>query len=130
MVYSATMRSGLAFILAVMLSLNAAYAASVGMCDALEHSSSHAEHFGHHSHEHGDDHDHDVPQLGADGMDKVNSIGDHHHDHAHPSFSSILPNIVSVTPLSGCSLLVAAPVGTFISAPQSLPDHPPGANLA
>jgi len=50
------MRIFISFILAIMLSLNAAYAASVGVCDALEHTSSQAAHFGHHSHEHSDDH--------------------------------------------------------------------------
>lgn len=106
-----------------MLSLNAAYAASVGVCDALEHESNHAAHFGHHSHEHGDDHE--ASSSGADGEDKMQ-----YHDHAHPCFSSILPDIVSVMPLSGSSPLVATPAGIFVSAPQVLLDRPPRAALA
>jgi len=50
----------LAFLLAVLLSLNAAAAAVAGVCDVLEHTSNHVTHFGHHNHEHDDDHDHDV----------------------------------------------------------------------
>lgn len=40
-----------------MLSLNAAYAV-VEVCDALEHTSGHTAHSGHHNHEHSDDHVH------------------------------------------------------------------------
>lgn len=130
MVYSDAMRTGLAFILAIVLSLNAAYAASVGICDALEHSTSHAAHFGHHSHEHDDHPVHVEARVSADEADKAHPAGEHHHDHAHPGFSSIPQGIVSVTPLTGCNLLVAAPVGTYASAAQSPPYHPPRATFA
>src|SRR3989338_10086218 len=94
------MRIFISFILAIMLSLNAAYAASVGVCDALEHTSSHAAHFGHHSHEHSDDHVHDEPAVDADGASNVPAVGDHHHAHVHPSFSAILPDIIGIMPLT------------------------------
>lgn len=124
------MRTCLVFLLAIMFSLNAAYAASVGICDALEHTSSQAAHLGQHSHEHSDGHAHDDPQVNAGEADKVTSISDHHHSHVHPSFSSILPNILGVMPLIGRSPMVAAPADTFLSAPQTPPARPPRATLA
>jgi hypothetical protein len=109
-------------ILALVLSLNAAYAASVGICDAMEQTPTHPSHIGHHSHEHSDDHN---PPSSVDEDGSA-----HHHDHAHPGFFSMVPNIVSVTPLPGCGLMIAAPAGTFVSAPQFLFEHPPKATLA
>ena len=124
------MRTCFSFLLAIMLSLNAAYAASVGVCDALEHTSSHAVHFGHHSHEHSDDHAHEDPSDNPDGAGKASTVGDHHHNHVHPSFSSILTGIVGVMPLTGRSPMVAIPTGAFVSAPQALPARPPRATPA
>jgi len=124
------MRTYLAFLLAIMLSLNAAYAASVGVCDALEHTSNHAAHFGHHSHEHGDDHVHDEPAVDADGVGNVPAVGDHHHAHVHAAFSCLLSGAIDVMPLEGCSPLIETLAGTFISAPQALIEHPPRAALA
>ncbi len=124
------MRNCLTFILAAMLSLNTAYAAVVGVCDALEHTSSHDAHLGHHSHEHSDDHAHDGPQVGADEAGKVSSASDHCHNHVHPSFSSILPGIIGVMPLTGRSPMVAAPAVAFVSVPQTPPARPPRATLA
>jgi len=121
------MRTYLAFILAIMLSLNAAYAATVGVCDALEHTTNQAAHFGHHSHEHSDDHAHDEP---ADGGSNVPAVSDHHHAHVHAAFSCLLSDTIHVTPLKGCSPLVASPASTFISAPQALIEHPPRVALA
>lgn len=114
------MRTCLVFILAIMLSLNAAYAAAAGVCDVFEQTHGHALHFGHHSHEHGDGHD-----AHSDGAGEV-----HCHDHAHSGFSSILPGIVGVMPLTGCSPLVALPPAAFISAPQAPIDLPPRATPA
>jgi len=122
------MRIYLSFILAIMLSLNAAYAAAVGICDVLGHSSNHAAHFGHHSHEHSDDRA--AQPTGQDQDGKVSPLGNQLHDHAHPGFSSILPGIISVMPLTECSPLVAAPANSFVSVPQTLPDRPPRATLA
>jgi len=118
----------LSFILAIMLSLNAAYTAAAGICDVLEHSSNHAAHFGHHSHEHSDDRA--VQPAGQNKGDKVPPVSNQHHDHVHPGFSSILPCIISVMPLAGCSPQVAYTVSTFVSAQQALLDRPPRATLA
>lgn len=122
------MRTCLSFILAIMLSLNAAYTAAAGICDVLEHSSNHAAHFGHHSHEHSDDRA--VQPAGQDKGDKVSPVGNQHHDHADPGFSSILPGIIAVLPQTGCSLQIAASASTFVSAQQVLLDRPPRATLA
>lgn len=117
------MRTCLGFLLAIMLSLNAAYAASAGVCDALEQTQSHALHVGHHSHEHGNDHD--AQSSDADGMGKVPL-----HDHAHSSFSFLLPGIIDAEPLTGCNSLLASPASNFDSASQSSLDRPPRAVLA
>jgi len=124
------MRIFLSFILAIMFSLNAAYAASVGVCDALEHTSNHAAHFGHHSHEHSDNHVHDELAVDTDGESDIPVASDHHHAHVHAAFSCLLSDTLNVTPLEGCSLLVASPASTFISAPQALIERPPRAALA
>lgn len=122
------MRTCLSFLLAVMLSLNAAYAATVGVCDVLEHTSSQAAHLGHHSHEHNDDHD-NAP-VSADAADEGTSAVSDHHSHVHPSFSFLLPGIIDAMPLTGCNSLLASPASNFDSAPQSSLDHPPRAALA
>jgi ABC-type Zn2+ transport system substrate-binding protein/surface adhesin len=124
------MRACLVFFLALMLSLNSAYAAVMGVCDALDHTSSHDTHLGHHSHEHSDDHTHDNPTANSDEAGKTFSASDHHHDHVHPSFSYILPGIIGVMPLTGSSPIVAATTDAFISAPQAPPARPPKATLA
>jgi hypothetical protein len=124
------MRTYFAFLLAIMLSLNAAYAASVGVCDALEQTKSHTAHFGHHSHEHSDDYVHDEPAVDADGGSNVPAVSDHHHAHVHAAFSCLLSNVIGVTPLDGCSTLMATPSSIFVSAPQTLIEHPPRAVLA
>ena|SRR3989338_2573373 len=124
------MRTYFAFLLAIMLSLNAAYAATVGVCDALEHTTNQTAHFGHHSHEHSDEHVHDEPAVDTDGGSNVPVVSDHHHAHVHAAFSCLLPGVIGVTPLDGCSPLMATPASTFVSAPQALIEHPPRAALA
>ena len=122
------MRTCLTFLLSIMLSLNAAYAAGVGICDVLGHSSNHAAHFGHHSHEHSDDRAAQPADQNQDG--KESPVDNQYHDHVHPGFSSILTDIISVMPLTGCSPLIVAPANAFVSVPQTLPDRPPRATLA
>jgi len=124
------MRIFLSFVLTIMFSLNAAYAASVGVCDVLEHTSSQAAHFGHHSHQHSDDHVHDEPAADADGGNNVPAVSDHHHAHVHAVFSFLLSDTINVIPLEGCSPLIATPASTFISAPQALIERPPRTILA
>jgi hypothetical protein len=113
-----------------MLSLNAAYVATVGVCDALEHSQGHAAHFLHHSHADSDSLACEHKHADTDGTGKVASFGDHQHNHAHSGFATVLPNIIGVLPLTVGSTLFATPVATFVSAPQTLLDRPPRATLA
>lgn len=124
------MRNCLFFLLAIMLSLNASYAASVGVCDAMEHTSDRAAHFGHHSHEHSDAHAHNDLPASFDVTGDTSSVSDRCHNHVHPSFSYILPNIIGVMPLAGNSQMVAAPADALISVPQTPPARPPRATLA
>ena len=118
------MRASLSFFLAIMLSLNASYMASVGVCDALEHSTSHAEHFGHHYHHH------DNQIASADDADKSASVSDYHHNHVHPGFSTILPGSISIVPLIDDSSMIANHTVTFVSAPPTLLERPPRNTLA
>lgn len=124
------MRTCLIFIFAIMLPLNAAYAAASGLCDAWGDTSSHAEHFGHHNHEHSDDHDHDEPTVDADVSSNLSEGSDHHHAHLHPVFSGLLSGEMNAMSLDGSSPLVLSPLSTFISAPQKLIEYPPRAALA
>ncbi len=124
------MRTCFAFLLAVLFSLNAASAAVVGVCDALEHTQSDASHFGHHSHQHGDNHAHDAPPADPDGTGKAPTANDHHHAHVHPGFSTLLPSAVGVMPLEGRSPLATAGANSFASAPLVRLDRPPRASLA
>jgi len=124
------MRSSLSFLLAIMLSLNAAYVASVGVCDALEHTSIHTTHLGHHSHGHSGGHDHDDQLASDDESDQTTSVSDHLHFHVHPGFSTILPDVIGVTPLTGGSIRIAIPAEILISVPPTLLERPPRATLA
>ncbi len=123
------MRLCLTFLLAFLLSLNAAYAAVVGVCDALEHTQSHTVHFGHHSHDHSDGHTH-VPPADPDGADQTPAGSDHHHAHVHPGFATLLANVVDVVLLEGSNPLIGLPASAFISAPQVSYDRPPKAALS
>lgn len=120
------MRTCLVFLLAVLLSLNAAAAAVAGVCDVLEHAPNHVTHFGHHSH----DHDHDASPVGPDSTGKAPAANDHHHAHVHPGFSMLLPSLVGVMPLDGHSPQVAGASDGFASAPHVRLDRPPRAALA
>lgn len=124
------MRFFLTILLAALLSLNAAHAAVMGVCDALEHTQSDAAHFGHHSHEHSDDHAHDAPPADPDQPGQLSAASDHHHAHVHPGFSTLLPDAIGVIPLGGRSPFVALDRRDFVSASHIRLDRPPRAALA
>jgi hypothetical protein len=124
------MRTILSLCLVIMFSLNTAYAASVGVCDALEHAPNHAAHLGHHNHEHSDDPIHDDTQASGDEAGKLTAVNGHHHDHVHSSFSVILPCIIGMMPLIEPDSLVVIPTRNFVSAPQTSIEYPPKATLA
>lgn len=119
------MRTCLAILLAVFLSLNTAYAAVVGVCDVFEHTEQNDKaHFGHHSHEH------DAAPADADGSDKLAASGDHDHAHVHPGFSTLVPGSIGLLPFAGRSPLVPATLDILVSAAQIRLDRPPRAALA
>jgi hypothetical protein len=120
------MRSLFALLLAVLLSLNAAHAAVVGICDALEHTQNHGIHFGHHSHEHGDDHAPAAP----DQPSQSPTAGDHHPAHVHPGFSLLLPGAIGVIVLDGHSPYASLNRRDFVSAPHIRLERPPRTTLA
>lgn len=123
------MRNCLSLLLAILLSLNATYAASMGVCTTLEHTQSFSVHFGHH--EHSGDHVHDEPAVDTDGTNNIPAVGDHHHHaHVHPVFFSLPTTSVGVILLKGRSSLMAYPASIFVSAPQARLDRPPKAALA
>lgn len=129
------MRTHLSLLLAIMLSLNASYVASVGICSALEQATYHEDHFGHHNHLHGDDLNHDEhaqdkPPLNGEVEGITAAANDHHHHHVHPNFSSILPDNIGVTPLIGASPLVETPPLTYSSVSHALLDRPPRTSIA
>ena len=124
------MRFFLTLILATLLSLNAAFAAVVGVIDAVEHTQGDASRSGHHSHQHGDDHAADAPPADLDGTGRAPADNDHHHAHVHPGFSTLLPDTVGVMSVDWRSPLVPTALGTFASAPHVRLDRPPRAALA
>jgi hypothetical protein len=124
------MRFFLTFLLAALLSLNAAYAAVADVCDTLEHTQGKAAYFGHHSHEHGDDHAHDAPSADPDQPGQLSAASDHHHAHVHPVFSTLPPDAIGVMPLGGRSPYVALDRRDFVSAPHIRLDRPPRGALA
>ena len=133
------MRTYLSILLSIMLTLNVTYVASASICSALEQATVHATHFGHHNHQHSAEHAHaghvqdelvlDDPQVSSNEPGKTTTASDHHHHHVHPSFSSILPDILAVMPLSGSSPQVAAPHETYISVSRVLLERPPRTSL-
>jgi len=124
------MRFFFALLLAALLSLNAAHAVVVGVCDALEHTQGHSTHFGHHSHAHGDDHTHDAPPADPDHPSLVPAASDHHHAHVHPGFTTLLPGAIGVVVLGGDSPYASLDRRDFVSAPPIRLDRPPRAALA
>lgn len=135
------MRNVIAFALSLFLSLNAAHAAVVGVCDALEQAvangvaAEHGAHFGHHSH-----HDQGADVVSgatpdafgkAGGSDqKSPTIVPSDHFHAHPSFSSLLPGGVIVPAVPRHEAMIATPANAYVSAHPSRLERPPRASLA
>lgn len=124
------MRFFCVLLLAALISLNAAHAAVVGICDALEHTQSHSAHFGHHSHEHGADDHASAPSTDPDHPGQSPTVGDYHPAHVHPGFSMLLPGAVGVMILGGHSPYASLNHRDFVSAPRIRLERPPRAALA
>jgi len=126
------MRTCFAFLLGMLLSLNATSAAVATICDALEPLPSHGMHFGHHSHHHDKDQDHGASTVVPDDAHKSHAAGDHHHAHVHPhpGFSTLLPGVHGIAAPEGHSPMIADASERYASAPHLRLDRPPRAELA
>ena len=120
------MRALIAVLLSVLLSLNTAYAAVLGVCDTFEHGSPHeltaeqVSHFGHHSHA-------DEDRAAADNGDTTVQAD---HCHAHPSFSSLTIGDLTTPAVLGRSPFVGLPPAALVSALPIPLDNPPRGALA
>lgn len=123
------MRTLLAIFLSIMLSFNAAYAATTDMCDVLDAvaidnvvTSEHDAHFGHHTH----DHDHviavDSEAGTADPFAKTVHVD---HCHAHQCFTSLLVDEFSLPHLIGSPPRMIGPDDQVVSVSPSRLERPP-----
>lgn len=114
------MRTYLTFILAVLLSLNAAFAVAASYCQHQKESPQ-AAHFGHHMHQH------------DRSMDKSSDTGtqiDPDCGFCHLSFSSFVPAFAPILGDNSLPQLIAPPVAEFCSTTVDPFDRPPLARLA
>ncbi len=115
------MRFFLTLLLAVLIPLNAAYAAVVGVCDALEHTQSHSGHFGHHEHD-SRDHKHGDPHeaSSADPGQSPSAC-----DHVHSGFATLLSTTASIMLPAHRSPYLIVIRHDFVSAPLIGLERPP-----
>jgi len=120
------MRLFVTLLLALLIPFNAAFAATNGICDALEGKAQHGSHPGHHSHEHGDDASDELAATG-DVSEPTAHSEDHHHSHAHALFAVML----STPPGLDAPPVAAAPprplARDFISVLPARLERPPRA---
>jgi len=134
------MRTLIAFFLSLFLTLNAANAAIHGVCDVFEHGQAHdvvAEHDAHPGHHGHDSEDGDEVKVTPDvtlkfGADTSTGSGQMHpdHCHAHPSFSSLLTDRLSLPVMPDSIVLSAIPADALKSAVLRRLERPPRAHLA
>lgn len=134
------MHALIAFFLSLFLTLNAANAAIHGVCDAFEHGQTHDvvvghdAHPGHHGHESANGVEvKALPDVAVKaGLDSSASSSQTHpdHCHAHPSFSSLLPNLPVVPALPESKVLSTLPTAALLSAMVLRLERPPRAFLA
>lgn len=92
------MRLLLTLLLTLLIPFNAAFAATSGICDALEGKGQHGSHPGHHSHEHGDDASNELAAATGGVSEPTGHSEDHHHFHAHALFAVMLSTPPGLTP--------------------------------
>ena len=114
------MRTYLAYLLAMALCLNAAFAAAAGYCQHQKESPQ-AAHFGHHVHQH----DRSVDKVPDTGTQIDPDCG-----FCHLSFSSFVPALSSIPGDISPPQLVAPPAAEFRSTTVDPFDRPPLARLA
>lgn len=114
------MRTCLTFILAVLLSLNAAFAVAASYCQHQKESPQ-AAHFGHHMHQH---------DRSTDKSSDTGTQIDPDCGFCHLSFSSFVPAFSPMLGDKNPPQLVPPPVAEFRSATVDPFDRPPLARLA
>jgi hypothetical protein len=114
------MRTYLTFILAVLLSLNAAFAVAASYCQHQKESSQ-AAHFGHHMHQH---------DRSADKSNDTGAQIDPDCGFCHLSFSSFVPTLSPTLGDNSPPQLIASPGAEFRSATVDPFDRPPLPRLA
>lgn len=127
------MRSLIVILLSVIFSLNAAFAAVAGVCDAIDH----LPQGGSEQHFHVDQHSHSVSETMAD--ERANgdtdtqqgkkSSGGHCHAHSTTATAVTASNLVS-SPNLGHHVLIAPPLSPFASFIPAGLDRPPRDSLA
>ena len=117
------MRSCLTFLLVILLSLNATFAAAASYCQHQQESPQ-AAHFGHHTHQHHGSTD-KSSDTGTGGTQIDPDCG-----FCHLSFSSFVPTLPPMLDVISPPQLVAPPANEFRSAAVEPFDRPPLARLA
>jgi hypothetical protein len=127
------MRTLIVILLSVIFSLNAAFAAVAGVCDAIDH----LPQGGSEQHFHVDQHSHSVSETMAD--ERANgdtdtqqgkkSSGGHCHAHSTTATAVTASNLVS-SPNLGHHVLIAPPASPFASFIPAGLDRPPRDSLA
>jgi hypothetical protein len=127
------MRTLIVILLSVIFSLNAAFAAVAGVCDAIDH----LPQGGSEQHFHVDQHSHSVSETMAD--ERANgdtdtqqgkkSSGGHCHAHSTTATAVTASNLVS-SPNLGHHVLIAPPSSPFASFIPAGLDRPPRDSLA
>lgn len=107
-------------LLALVIPINAAYAAASGVCDSVDGHAQHGQHFGHHKHVHDQDHG----GVG-NGDPKQPSGSDHNHSHAHPLFTLMLPAQIEVHLPPEPAVAAASPRQSFVSVTPVRLERPP-----
>lgn len=122
----------LALGLALLLAANSAFAAALGICDALDEKSGHGSSSPYH-HQHDHEHGHETTTDGLDHTPVPDDVagqtvdGDQHHDHchAHASFLTLTADESGIGLHPSRSPQVARPVNPLASASLAGLERPP-----
>lgn len=127
------MRTLIVFLLSIIFSLNAAFAAVAGVCDAIDHlpqgESEQHFHVGLHSHSDSEVVADEHASGNTDTPQGKKSAGGHCHAHSTTVTAVTASNLVS-SPKLGQHVLIAPPPSSFISFIPAGLDRPPRDSLA
>lgn len=116
------MKAVLAFVLSLVFSLNAAYAAVAGVCDATDHLAQGERDL----HFHADHHSHGADVQSHDDGDPLKNAKPGDHCHAHGSWVSLVSN-VDTTPVFGDHVLSPSEPTPLSSVTTRRLERPPRA---